>query len=73
MKLTPLKAIRQKCLDCTCDNKLEIRECSIQDCPLYVFRFGKNPSRAGIGNKTALLVRKPPLNERFNDQDKGWL
>jgi hypothetical protein len=48
-KLTPIKAIRAKCLDCCCGQPKEVRLCTIPDCPLYVYRFGKNPSRRGIG------------------------
>lgn len=48
--LTPLKAIRRKCLDCCCDNGQEVRRCAVTQCPLHPFRFGRNPSRAGIGH-----------------------
>ena len=27
--LTPIKAIRAKCIDCCCGDKKEVRECSI--------------------------------------------
>jgi len=49
-KITPLKAIRRKCLDCSAGQRKEVRECPCVECPLYPYRFGKNPSRAGIGN-----------------------
>ena len=49
--LTPLKAIRQNCLDCSNRSAKEIKLCPIKDCPLYQFRFGKNPNRKGIGGK----------------------
>lgn len=39
--LTPLQAIRKKCLDCTGDNLEEIRKCPIEECPLYIYRSGK--------------------------------
>lgn len=29
--LTPIKAIRAKCIDCCCGDKKEVRECSIKD------------------------------------------
>ena len=41
----PLKAIRAKCLECSGDYINEVKECPITDCPLYAFRFGKNPYR----------------------------
>lgn len=44
-KTSPLKAVRQKCLECSCGNQAEVRQCVIERCPLYPFRFGKNPFR----------------------------
>ena len=41
--LSPVKAIRNKCRDCSCWHDTEIENCSIPDCALYPFRFGKNP------------------------------
>lgn len=42
---SPLKAIRQKCLDCVWGNATEVRLCPSESCPLFPFRFGKNPFR----------------------------
>lgn len=39
---TPLKAIRAKCLDCNYTSN-EVKLCPCTDCPLWPFRFGKNP------------------------------
>jgi len=50
--ITPLKAIRAKCLDCSGNSKHEIKLCQIPDCPLFAYRFGKNPNRKGIGGRT---------------------
>lgn len=49
--MTPMKAIRAKCLDCSCGNSNEVEICPINDCPLYPFRSGHNPNRKGIGNR----------------------
>lgn len=49
--MTPVKAIRAKCLDCCCGQQREVAVCPCADCPLYPFRMGKNPNRAGIANK----------------------
>ena len=46
MQTNPVKAIREKCLDCTCNQISEITDCPIKSCALYAFRFGKNPYRA---------------------------
>ena len=57
-ELTPLKAIRVKCLDCCVGSSYEVRICHISDCPLHPYRFGKNPKRAGMGNKDAKFGRE---------------
>lgn len=49
--LTPMKAIRAKCLDCCCGNPYEVTKCPITDCTLYPYRDGHNPNRKGIGMK----------------------
>jgi hypothetical protein len=56
--LTPLKAIRAKCLDCSAGSAHEVRRCHITDCPLYPYRFGHNAKRAGIGPKNARIYEK---------------
>jgi hypothetical protein len=47
--LSPLKSIRQKCLECTCSQPAEVRLCPCEDCPLYPYRMGHNPNRKGVG------------------------
>jgi hypothetical protein len=42
-KLTPVKAIRQKCLECSSFQPSEVRKCDIAECPLYLYRLGKRP------------------------------
>ena len=44
-KLTPIKAIRAKCIDCSCGQLKEVRECPITRCPLYPYRMGKRPKK----------------------------
>lgn len=42
--LTPLKAMRAKCLDCCCDQAKEVELCTCKDnCPLWPYRMGKMP------------------------------
>ena len=43
---TPVKTIRKKCLDCTCGQIVEIRECPVIECPLYPYRMGRRPDKA---------------------------
>lgn len=42
-RLTPLKAIRAKCLDCCCGDKKEVKECTLEKCTLHPYRMGKRP------------------------------
>ena len=39
-EITPMKAIRLKCLDCSCGSNEEVKNCFAKKCPLYQFRFG---------------------------------
>jgi len=48
-KRTPIKAIRAKCLDCTNGQNIEIRLCSITDCPLWEYRMGRRPKKDSEG------------------------
>lgn len=61
MATTPMKAIREKCLECCCGSSQEVKLCVIQDCALYPFRLGKNPNRKARvlteEEKTAFLKR----------------
>lgn len=43
--LTPVKAIRAKCLDCCGGQMAEVRLCPITDCALYPYRMGHRPPK----------------------------
>lgn len=45
---TPIKAIRKKCLDCTCGQVKEIRDCPIINCALYPYRMGRRPDKSTL-------------------------
>jgi hypothetical protein len=42
---SPIKAIRAKCLDCCGGSSNEVKLCPATECPIYAFRFGRNPYR----------------------------
>lgn len=44
--ITPIKAIKAKCLDCCYGQREEVKLCPAKDCPLWQFRLGKNPNRS---------------------------
>ena len=45
-RISALKAIRLKCLDCCCNQREEVKLCPAKGCPLWSFRLGKNPNRS---------------------------
>lgn len=57
--MTPVKAIRAKCLECSNGQYSEVRACPATDCPLYAYRFGhrpkddKEPAEAAFEEKCA--------------------
>lgn len=42
---TPLKAIRKKCLDCSCYQYKEVKLCPLTNCTLWPYRMGKRPQK----------------------------
>lgn len=42
-RMSPIKAIRLRCLDCCGGHQSEVRKCTAVDCPSWPFRMGKNP------------------------------
>ena len=61
--LSPLKAIRLKCLDCSGDSPNEVKLCPVTDCELYPFRLGKNPNR-----KPPTDEQREKMRERFKNR-----
>ena len=53
---TPLKAIKAKCLDCSGDVAENVKFCPISTCPLFLYRFGAEPTTevvTSVKRKTA--------------------
>ena len=62
MKLTPIKAIRAKCLDCCGGQTKEVRLCSIEKCPLYQYRMGHRPK-----------AEETPTEETNGEKTRGYV
>jgi len=60
--LTPIKAIRAKCLECAGGRPSIVRQCESIDCALHFYRFGRNPNRKFCGPKFP-----PPSLTRISD------
>jgi len=70
-RLTPVRAIRLKCLDCSGNHPSEVRNCSVVDCPLYPYRMGRNPKREGIGNQKGGFYEKPSTQQVIPEVSRG--
>ena len=53
-EITPMKAIRLKCLDCSCGSNEEVKNCFAKKCLLYQFRFGYKLDENGNRRKRDL-------------------
>ena len=47
-RLTPIKAIREHCIDCCGGELKEVRLCAFTDCALWVYRMGHRPKEEGF-------------------------
>lgn len=66
--MTPMKAIRAKCLDCMCGSYAEVKLCPCDNCPLYPYRFGKRP-QAGKDTPSLTNNPNPPANSLLTSAD----
>jgi len=67
-KLSPSKAIRQKCLWCSMDSTAEVKECLDRECPLWPYRLGhgwQDPV-TGILSKKTVSIDNEKLSEARN-------
>jgi len=70
---TPLRAIRELCLNCSDDNPEEVRICPIKECVLYPFRFGRDPDQRspsisiGLASGSHVVTINFTQNEAPND------
>ncbi len=66
-KAAILHAVRQKCLDCSCYQPPEVRDCRLMGCSLWPFRLGSDPSPG-----PARGCAKPPLPRgKFAEQTQN--
>lgn len=52
-RVTPLRMIRAKCLDCSCGSAPEVKGCSLTTCALWPYRLGHRPQKPmGLDNQS---------------------
>lgn len=61
-RVSPLRALRLKCLDCSNESSQEVRLCTAVGCASWPFRMGKNPWRRKLDpqERAALQARLVP-------------
>lgn len=72
-RISPLKAIRLKCLDCCCGSSYEVKLCTAASCALYPFREGRNPNigkRELTEEQRAAARRRMAQVNRFKNRKK---
>jgi hypothetical protein len=62
--MSPLKALRLRCIDCYGGSLKSVRGCTSTDCPSWPFRMGRNPWRAPVSEERRqpgreLAARRP--------------
>lgn len=60
-KMSPMKAIREKCLDCCSGQPSEVRLCESVKCSLWPFRSGSHPY-------TSAKMKNPLLQADFQEE-----
>ena len=60
-KLTPMKAIRKKCLECSCGSSTEVKECPVIKCPLWTYRSGHRPKTDILSTEEGKTDNPAPL------------
>ncbi|MBN1275560.1 hypothetical protein JXA12_04695 [Candidatus Woesearchaeota archaeon] len=63
-ELTPMRAIRKKCLDCSGGSYKEVRLCPVVNCPLWHLRFGKR--KTTLSPELFPLLDRSLMRETFN-------
>src|SRR5690554_4799895 len=67
--MSPLKALRLRCIDCSGGSAAEVRLCTVMRCPAWPFRMGKNPWRTPASNKLREHGRRLALRMRNTPRD----
>ncbi|MEZ0002049.1 hypothetical protein ABIA18_003846 [Sinorhizobium fredii] len=61
-QMSPLQAIRRKCLDCCCNQPSEIRACEAVNCALWPFRASVHPY-------TSARMKNPSQEADFQESE----
>lgn len=68
-RITRAKAIREKCIDCMCGQKNEVRLCPSLDCPLYAYRLGREDTSLYSDYTPPVRKRKTTATSGFDGKE----
>jgi hypothetical protein len=76
--MTPLAALRLRCLDCCGGSVDEVRKCIALTCPAWPFRMGANPWRAPLSDaekarRRNLLAQVGKIARNSSEPEKSRL
>jgi hypothetical protein len=64
-----LRAIRQRCLDCSAYNPHEVKLCEFEECSLFPYRMGKIDYNKKILRKKTQTKQKTPSQEEEESEN----
>lgn len=67
--LTPIKAIRARCLDCSGGSAHDVKNCFLAGCALQPYRLGKNPNISAESREKAR--QRSPFFAKTSDVAMG--
>ena len=74
--MSPLKALRLRCIDCCAGSSLEVRLCTAASCPAWPFRLSRNPWRAPASEERRQqgreLAARRPRGAENQRQGRGF-
>ena len=61
--ITPVKAIRKKCVDCCCGALKAVAECESVACPIWPYRMGRRPTQEMVDQFLAVYQEEEEYDE----------
>ncbi|MCW5605995.1 MAG: hypothetical protein KIT18_15750 [Burkholderiales bacterium] len=69
--MSPLAALRLRCIDCCAGSPTEVRRCVSTSCPAWPFRMGKSPWRSPVSEARREAGRRLARAAKIHRQEKA--